>query len=172
MLVNGGRYTYRSGDLQADVDGTMLSATAMPGWRFVRGSLTVSVFAGPVVQDYRLTPNDPGSRLHGLYVGAQLATELWYQPNATMMVATSGSIASIGPSGSVRAALGVRAFDLFFIGPEMQALWCADFQQLEFGAHITGFRTNALEWSAGAGWATDSDRRSGPYLRLGVSVKY
>ena len=144
----------------------------MPGWRFVRDSLTVSVFAGPVVQDYRLKPNDPGSRLQGLYVGAQVATELWYQPNANMMAATSGSIATIGPTGSVRAALGVRAFDLFFIGPETQALWCANFQQLEFGAHVTGFRTSALEWSAGAGWATATDRRNGPYLRLGVSAKY
>jgi len=29
-----------------------------------------------------------------------------------------------------------------------------------------------MEWSAAGGWATDSDRRSGPYLRIGVSTKY
>jgi hypothetical protein len=45
-------------------------------------------------------------------------------------------------------------------------------REFEFGAHITGFRSNAFEWSAGGGWATDSNRRCGPYLRLGVSVKY
>jgi hypothetical protein len=171
-LLNGGNYSYPSGDLHTGIDGTMLSAAAMPGWRFVRDSLTVSVFAGPVVQDYRLTPADPGSRLHGFYTGAQMATEVWYQPTTAMMAATSGSIASIGPTGSVRAALGFRAFNSFFVGPETQALWCADFRQMQFGAHVTGFRTQALEWSAGGGWSMDSDRRSGPYLRLGVSVKY
>jgi hypothetical protein len=69
LLLNGGRYTYTSGDLKSDIDGAMLSAAAMPGWRFTRDGLTVSVFAGPVVQDYRLTPYDPGSRLHRLYAG-------------------------------------------------------------------------------------------------------
>jgi len=43
---------------------------------------------------------------------------------------------------------------------------------LEVGAHIAAFRFYALEWSASSGWAMDSDRRTGPYLRLGVSAKY
>ncbi len=81
----------------------MMSGAVMPGWRFTRGSLTVSVFAGPVVQDYRLSPYDPGSRLHGLYAGAQAATEIWYQPTTNTMAAVSGSVASIGPTGSLRA---------------------------------------------------------------------
>jgi len=172
VLLNGGDYTYASGDLQADVRGTMLSAAAMPGWRFVHDGLTVSVFAGPVVQDYRLSPYDPGSRLHGSYVGAQLATEIWYQPAPNIMAAINGTLASIGPTGSLRTALGLRVFDAMFVGPEAQMLWCANFQQLEVGAHVTALRFQALEWSAGTGWAIDSDHRSGPYLRLGVSAKF
>jgi hypothetical protein len=172
LLLNGGGYTYTSGDLHTDIDGEMLSAAALPGWRFTREDITVSVFAGPVAQDYRLTPYDPGSKLHGFYVGAQLATEVWYQPTVNMMDAVSGAIASIGPTGSVRAAFGFRAFDAMFVGPERKMLWCGDFQQLEFGAHITAFHFKAMEWSAGGGWSMDSDRRSGPYLRLGVSAKY
>jgi hypothetical protein len=130
------------------------------------------VFAGPVAQDYRLSPYDPGSKLHGSYVGAQLATEIWYQPAVSMMAAVSGAIASIGPTGSVRAAVGFRAFDAMFVGPETEMLWCGDFQQLEVCAHVTAFHFNATEWSAGGGWSMDSDRRTGPYLRLGVSAKY
>ncbi len=172
VLLNGGRYSYMSGDLQRGVDGTMVSGAAMPGWRFTRDSLSVSVFAGPVVQDYRLSPYDPGSRLRGVYVGAQFATEVWYQPTANTMAAVSGTIASIGPNGSVRAALGVRVFDAMFVGPESQMLWCGDFQQLEVGVHITAFHFQALEWSAASGWSMDSDKRTGPYLRLGVSAKY
>jgi hypothetical protein len=89
-----------------------------------------------------------------------------------MMAAVSGAIASIGPTGSVRAAVGFRAFDAMFVGPETEMLWCGDFQQLEVGAHVTAFHFNATEWSAGGGWSMDSDRRTGPYLRLGVSAKY
>ena len=172
VLLNGGVYTYNSGDLQTEIDGKMLSAAALPGWRFTHDTLTVSVFAGPVAQDYRLTPYDPGSKLHGSYVGAQFAADVWYQPTADTMAAVSGAIASIGPTGSVRAAFGWRAFDAMFLGPETAMLWCGDFQQLEVGAHITAFHFNAMEWSAGGGWSMDSDRRSGPYLRLGVSAKY
>jgi hypothetical protein len=171
-LLNGGAYFYDSGTLHSTIDGTLISGAVMPGWRIVREALTVSVFAGAVVQDYRLRPADPGSHLHGLYEGGQFAGEVWYQPSQNTMAAVNGSIASIGPTGIMRAAFGIRAFDALFIGPETAALWCGDFQQYEFGAHITGFRFNALEWSAGGGWAMDSDRRTGPYLRLGVSVKY
>jgi Cellulose biosynthesis protein BcsS len=172
LLVNGGRYAYNSGALNGQVDGTMLSGAALPGWRFVRGGLTVSLFAGPVVQDYRLSPFDPGSRLHGLYAGGQFATDVWYQPSATIMAALNGSVASIGPTGHVRGALGYRVFDALFVGPEAAMLWCADFNQIELGAHLTGLHVEAMEWSAGAGWSMDSDRRSGPYLRIGVSTRY
>jgi len=170
---NGGRYTYTSGALGGtNVDGTMLSGAVMPGWRFTGTNLTVSVFAGPVVQDYRLSPYDPGSRLRGLYVGGQFATEVWYQPTVNTMAAVNGTLASIGPTGSVRAAVGYRVFDAMFVGPESQMLWCDNFQQLEVGAHITALRFVALEWSAGGGWSMDSDRRTGPYLRLGFSARY
>ncbi len=150
----------------------MLSGAVMPGWRFVRGGLTVSVFAGAVVQDYRLTPFDPGSRLHGLYVGGQFTTDVWYQPTANIMAAVNGSFVSIGPTGYLRGALGYRVFDAMFLGPETEMLWCAEFEQLEFGAPLTGLHFHGMEWSAASGWSMDSDRRTGPYLRLGVSAKY
>ena len=172
LLVNGGRYSYNSGDLHATIDGTMLSGAALPGWRFMAGSFTASVFAGPVVQDYRLSPYDPGSRLHGLYAGGQVATDIWFQPTKMIMAAVNGSLVSIGPTGYLRGALGYRVFDAMFVGPESAMLWCANFQQFEVGAHITGLHLAASEWSAGGGWAIDSDRRSGPYLRIGVTTKY
>jgi hypothetical protein len=56
MLLNGGGYTYTSGTLQRSVDGTMLSAAAMPGWRFSRDGLEVRVYTGPIMQDFRLSP--------------------------------------------------------------------------------------------------------------------
>ena len=65
LLTNNGGYTYPSGGLHTQVDGTMLSAAAMPGRRVSGNGLFVSVFVGPAVQDYQLRPYDPGSRLRG-----------------------------------------------------------------------------------------------------------
>ena len=172
MLLDGGKYTYVSGALQESIDGTQLSAAALPGWRFIRDGLTVTVFTGPIVQDNRLSPADPGSRLHGLHVGAETAADIWYQPTAATMAAVSGAFASIGPSGYLRAAIGWRLFASAFVGPEIEQLWCADFEQIEFGAHVTAWRIEATEWSMGAGWALTSDQRYGPYLRLGVNARY
>jgi hypothetical protein len=115
---------------------------------------------------------DPGSKLHGLYVGGQFAAEVWYQQKAETMVAVNGTLASIGPTGSLRAALGYRVFDAMFVGPESEVIWCGNFEQLEVGAHVTALRFETLEWSDATGWSMDTDKRTGPYLRLGVSAKY
>jgi len=172
VLLDGGEYSYVSGDLNETIDGTKLSAAALPGWRFIRDGLTVTPFGGPAIQDYRLTPYDPGSRLHGLYAGAELASDIWYQPNATTMASVNSSIATIGPTGYVRATFGFRFLAPVFVGPEIAQLWCGDYQQMEFGAHITGLRINNFEWSMGSGFALTSDQRYGPYLRAGFNARY
>jgi hypothetical protein len=172
LLINGGRYTYSSGAIDAAVDGTMISGAALAGWRFGHDTLTVSLFAGPVVQDYRLSPFDPGSRLHGLYTGGEIAADIWFQPAPLVMASLNTSLVSIGPTGYVRGALGYRVFDAMFVGPESAMLWCANFEQFEIGAHITGLHAGPAEWSAAGGFARDTDRRNGPYFRIGVSTRY
>lgn len=172
VLLAGGGYTYPSGGLHEDVDGTLLSASALPGWRITNDGFIISLYAGSIIQDYRLTPNDPGSLLRGFYSGAQLAGDVWYQPSPTSMIAINGSVASIALIGSLRAAVGTRLSDSFFVGPEAQALWCVDYQQWRVGAHVTGLHIDGLEWSASGGLAVESDRRYGPYIRLGVVARY
>lgn len=173
LLIAGGGYDYPSSTLGVDVDGTLVSASALPGWRTTHDGMTIDVFAGPIVQDYRLTPYDPGSLLRGSYAGAQLAADVWYQPDPATMVAFDGSIASIALIGSARAAVGWRPSpESFFVGPEAQALWCIDYQQLRLGTHVTGFHIDALDWSAAAGLERDSFRRTGPYMRIGVNTRY
>jgi len=139
-----------------NVQGTALSVSALPGWRIVSDRMTVDVFAGPVVQDFRLSPYDPGSLLRGTYAGGQFAIDVWYQPNAETAIALDGSISSIAYIGSARAAFGRRPTGSFFIGPESQAIWCNDYLQLRFGAHVTALRVDNLEVSAGAGLAIES----------------
>lgn len=173
VLLAGGGYTYPSTDLHTDVDGALVSASALPGWRMTGNGFVVGIYAGALVQDYRLTPFDPASLLHGAHAGGQLAGDVWYQPNPTMMVAFDGSIASIALIGSARAAVGWRVGEPpFFVGPETQALWCIDYQQLRFGAHVTAFRIDGFEWTAATGLAIESFGRTGVYLRVGVNTRY
>ena len=75
------------------------------------------------------------------------------------MVAADASLSTIGPSYNVRLAAGLRAFDAFYVGPEVQAFGADDnYRQFRAGLHVTGLRTGEFEWSVGAGWATDTRR--------------
>jgi hypothetical protein len=84
-------------------------------------------------------------------------------------------LSTVGRSYWTRAAagwrfsdLGWRFFDSFWVGPEFLAAGDDDYRQLRFGAHVTSVRIGRYEFSVGAGWVTDSDRRSGAYGRLGL----
>lgn len=171
-LISGGAYKYTSGALNAEIKGATVAAAILPGWKFVNDKLIVSLYLGPVVQDYRLNPNDPGARLHGLYIGGQFAADLWYEPTPFSMVSVNGALASIGQTGSLRVALGTRLLDRMFVGPETGAIWCGNFEEYQFGVHVTALHTNRLEWSAGSGWAFTSDHRDGAYFRIGVNTRY
>ena len=82
------------------------------------------------------------------------------------MIALDGSIASIEFIVSARAAVGWKLVEPFFVGPETQAFWCTDYWQLRLGAHVTGYRIDALEWSAAGGWAADSFGSAAPICDL------
>ncbi len=53
-----------------EVIGREFVAQVLPGWRFKRDRLEVKVFAGLDLQDHRLSPDDPASRLRGSDFGA------------------------------------------------------------------------------------------------------
>ena len=127
------------------------------------------MFLGYDFQQHRLTPDDLSAGLRGNYHGARTGFELWYQPTATTMIAADASLSTVGPSYNVRLAAGLRAFDAFYVGPEVQAFGADDnYHQFRAGLHVTGFRTGEFEWSVGAGWATDTDDRNSAYGKLGV----
>jgi hypothetical protein len=99
LMFGGGTYRYISGALgNIDVVGRQLAGAAMPGWRFVRGNLFVTVFAGLDYQDHRLTPDDPSAGLRGEYFGLRTAVEVWYEPIPDMMLAADASVSTVGPS--------------------------------------------------------------------------
>lgn len=171
-MISGGQYRYASGALNNSwVTGTEEDAQLLPGWRFKRGQLELKVFAGLDIKNDVTSPYDPGSRLHGMSLGARAAVNLWFEPTPATMLAADASLSSIATSYSARLAYGWRLNDWFYLGPEVQAFACVGYSQLRFGGHLTGLKTGLWEWSAAAGWSEDSDRRSSPYLRLGVLTR-
>jgi len=172
-MAGGGIYHYVSGALgNVDVQGRQLSAAILPGWRFKRERLIVTAFAGLDLQNHRLTPDDTSAGLRGSYAGLRGTIDLWYEPSATTMVTAYVSGSTIGPSYSGRLAFGWRVNDRFYLGPAIEGFEAdGNYHQFRLGAHVTGFKTADFEWSAGLGFADDSDHRSGLYGKLGVLTR-
>jgi hypothetical protein len=151
------------------VDGVEVLGAAMPGWRIKRGPAEMKFFFGPEIQQHWLWPDDPANRLRGRQFGLRFAAELWAEPTPSTMLAADASLSSIGSNYSGRVAFGWRLFEAFYGGPESQVYGGDGYAQWRFGLHVTSLKTDDItEWSAGAGWAIDSDRRSSPYVRLGL----
>jgi hypothetical protein len=173
VMFGGGSYRYISGALgNTEVSGGLLAASILPGWRFIRGKFIASIYGGLDVQRHRLSPDDPLAGLRGGYAGLRANVELWYEPTPSTMIAADGSISTIGASYSARAAFGWRVFNRYYLGPEVHGFAAGDnYRQFRVGAHVTGLKTEWFEWSAGVGWATDSDDRDGLYGKLGLLMR-
>lgn len=173
LLIGGGGYRYQSGALDGlDVDGRQFNAFALPGWRFNRGNFSVTVFAGLDIQHHGLSPDDVTSGLRGTSAGLRGGFDLWFEPIPMTMLAADVSASTIGPSYAGRAAFGWRIFNRFYAGPEVQGFsGDGNYHQIRAGMHVTAFKIDTLEWSAAAGWALDSDHRSGLYGRIGLIAR-
>ena len=131
----------------------------------------LQVFAGPDTEIHVLTPDIPSAKLRGLNFGARVAADMWWEPTTRIMLTSSLSATTIGTGYSARGAAGLRLFDRFWTGPEISTSSDEFSTQYRVGAHLTGFRTADIEWSAAAGYLTDSFNRDGIYGRIGVAVR-
>jgi hypothetical protein len=143
----------------------------MPGWRFKSGKTEITVFAGLDIENHRLRPDDPGSNLRGTDTGIRIAVDYWTEPTATTMAQLNAAASTIDGSYLLHAAFGWRAFDTFYVGPDAARFASGGYEQTRVGVHITALHIANIEWSAGAGWALDSDNRSGPYFRVGLLTR-
>jgi Cellulose biosynthesis protein BcsS len=169
LVMSTGLYRYNASSLGGvRVYGFEATTQILPGWRMKRGDLEVKFFFGPDIQQHRLWPDDPGNTLRGHSLGLRMATELWYEPTPTTMLAADASLASIATSNSARVGYGWRVLDQFYAGPEIAFFASDGYRHLRLGVHFTALKTEANEWLAAGGWAGDSERRSSPYVRLGL----
>jgi hypothetical protein len=168
LFVSYGVERYDAGSRRFDTN--IVRASALAGRRFKQDDFELKVFVGPELENRVLTPDVPTAKLRGTHIGARVAAELWWEPMPELML-TSAFSASTNASHSARAAAGWRVFDQFWAGPEISASSDDFSRQYRIGAHLTGFRIEALEWSAAAGYVQDSFGRNGVYGRIGVLTR-
>jgi hypothetical protein len=169
LLLSGGSYRYNAGT--TPIVGNMGLVDVLPGWRFKRDQLEVTVFAGLDLQHHWTVPDDPGNRLLGNHVGFRAGIDLWYQPTEKTMAAVSVLGSTIDTNVWARGAVGVRFLDRVWLGPEVLGFADRTYNQWRAGFHVTSFQTGPYEWSAGAGYVSDSDHHSGPYGRIGLLMR-
>jgi hypothetical protein len=176
LVLSGGLYRYNAGSLGGDeVTGSEMVGQILPGWRIKRGGVEAKIFFGLDIERHNLSPDDPGNKLRGSDIGAHFAVELWYEPTERTMITGDLSLSTVATNNTARIAYGWHVLEDvlggFYTGPEMQSFGSDGYRQMRVGAHITGLKAEAYEWSAAAGWAIGSDRRTSPYVRLGVAVR-
>lgn len=169
VLLAEGSYRYLSG--ARTIRGTGLLAAILPGWRIKRDNLEVKLFAGLDLQNHRTSPDDPASSLRGRHAGLRVNAEVWWEPTASLMLASSVSASTIGSSFGVRGAMGWRVLDRFWTGPEIEASGDPVYRQYRVGLHVTSFRMAAFEWSLGAGYVEDNSDSAGFYGRISLLTR-
>lgn len=178
LVLDGGVYRYISGSLGGEqVIGVEWGIQALPGFRIKRGDAEMKFFFGPELQRHKLWPDDPANRLRGYLLGLRMAGELWYEPTRDTLITGDASLSTFASGRSARFAYGWRvAEELFtdgvYVGPEVQYFGSeGGYHQRRIGLHITSMKTEVTEWSASIGFSRDTDGRSSPYVRLGLSQK-
>lgn len=169
LFISGGRERYDTSTKRFNTD--ILRASLLPGWRLSEGSFELKVFAGLDVESRSLTPDLPAAAASKAHIGARVAAETWWEPVSGTMLTSSLSATTNYKAWSVRGAAGWRAFDQFWAGPEILASGDVFSRQFRVGAHLTGIRLAAFEWSAAAGFVQDSFGRNGVYGRIGLLAR-
>jgi hypothetical protein len=164
VVSGAGYYYYRSAGTRFVAVHDMTAV--MPGMRFRSPRLEVSVYGGLDTQVHVMVPDDPDHPLRGLRFGFRGGVDLWHEPTPSSMLAASLSFASIGPSAWTRVAVGWKAAEGFYMGPELIAAADTDYRQVRLGVHATAVKFGPYEWSIGAGWAGNTDEVRGIYGRF------
>jgi hypothetical protein len=167
LFVSDGRERYDAASKRVSTD--ILRISLSPGWRVSEGSFELKVFAGPELESR--TADLPAAKTSITHIGARAGAEAWWEPWPELMLASSLSANTNFNAWSARGAAGWRLADQFWAGPEVLASGDAFSKQFRVGAHLTGLRLAAIEWSLAAGFVQDSFGRNGAYGRIGVLMR-
>lgn len=173
VLLSGGLYRYFAGGLGGErIYGFEGTAQVLPGWRIKRGDLEAKFFFGLDLEQHRLSPDDPFNQLQGRSWGLRFVVDLWYEPHARHHGRDGyNGVADRDQSFGPRGLWLARRRGAVLFRPEVAFFATEGYRHVRFGGHFTAMKTGNMEWTAAGGWARNSDRQSGPYVRLGMMRK-
>ncbi len=167
-----GQYSYIGGNGLGRVKGTQRDGSFMVGYEWVAERLTVAIYGGVNVTDNALDKYDPLNGSAGRAIGAKIAGDFYYRPNAFVMISGVGSFSSAHSAYYARLKGGYAIARNVFIGPEMIVLGDNFFSQWRIGGHITGAKFGPVQIGASAGFLVDKVRGSGLYGILDARVTF
>jgi hypothetical protein len=169
LIIAQGREWYRTPTKTFTTD--IFRASLLPGVRVKLGEIELKLFAGVDLEARHFNPDHGHSDLRGSRLGLRAAGEFWWEPSPELMLTGSVFATSIAAGHGGRVAIGRRLLDSFWVGPEFSGSRDCFSTQTRIGAHLTGLKTGEFEWSAAAGYLTDSFDRNGVYVRIGALLR-
>lgn len=163
-------FVSRRFDHYQDGSSTISKASVLGGYRVKRGDFELKVMVGPQWQQF--DPTSSSAAQSGTKLGLHGVAETWWEPHPLFLLASSWTAYTFGHGYGARLAAGWRAFDQFWIGPEISTFSDVFSTQYRVGLHVTGLRWQDLEWSAATGHLEDNFHRRGGYLRFGVLLRH
>ena len=167
-----GQYSYIGGNGVGRVKGTQRDGSFMVGYEWVSERLTVAVYGGVNISDNQLDKVDPLNGSSGRAMGAKIASDFYYRPNAFVMMSGVGSFSSAHSAYYARLKGGYAIARNVFVGPELIVLGDNFFSQWRIGGHITGAKFGPLQVGASAGLLVDKVRGTGLYGILDARLAF
>jgi hypothetical protein len=176
LLGTRGLYDYTDNDI--GFDGKYWQGDAMLGYQWVRGGIDFAVYLGVDYQDYKISPNDPASKLIGDEVGFKVAVDLESngRTNSPYYYNLTGSYSTAFDTYYALGRVGYT-FGRFTIGPEAWVLGdlTGDAQRiggfLKFDVSLGGATSGSIALSGGYQFVDDHNG-SGPNSKFGEEGAY
>lgn len=137
LRAYGSHVDYRYDNAGIDTSGTGWQGDAMLGYKVSAGRIWAAAYVGVDYQSFKLTPDDPTSRVRGSEIGLKVAGDIASLRNeGPVYFALSGNYSTAFESYWARARVGANSWGLTF-GPEVAALGNKGFDATRVGGFVT-----------------------------------
>jgi hypothetical protein len=168
----GGVYSYYSATDNQTIHGTQEGGAFLVGYEWVSPTTVFSAYLGGDVRNNTLSYSDPSNPVVGTSFGAKGQLEFYTKPTLNTMVAGNASYSSNKTAYFARLRGGYLIGPDLYVGPEFAAEGDAFFNQVRFGAQLTGLRAGPLQFAFAAGILHDAVRGSGAYSTVDARVGF
>lgn len=159
-------------DSPLTVKGKFISSDLLLGYGHVGENWNAKLYLGLNVQNQHIAPLDLGNPVVGTKAGVRVQGDVWISPTKETMLFALASYSTAFRTYYTNAKFGYDVSNGrgIFFGPEFVAQGNERYDQLRFGAHITGIKfNNALELGLSVGYVRETDAGLGIYGNVVLS---